>query len=44
MTYLLQCYSIEKPVDKYGEAIEPSGQYTTGLLRYVCLRCVCGYH
>lgn len=34
MAYLLACYDIEKPVDKYGEAIEPSGQYTTGLLRY----------
>lgn len=33
MAYLLACYDIEKPVNKYGEAIEPSGQYTTGLLR-----------
>ncbi|KIP04386.1 hypothetical protein PHLGIDRAFT_25626 [Phlebiopsis gigantea 11061_1 CR5-6] len=34
MAYLMQCYNIEKPVDKYGDAIEPSGQYTTGLLSY----------
>ena len=38
MAYLLQCYNIEKPVDKYGDAIEPSGQYTTGLLRCVVSR------
>ena len=34
MAYLLTCYDIEKPLDKNGEPIEPSGQYTTGLLRY----------
>jgi cytochrome P450 len=37
MAYLLACYDIEKPTDEDGKAIEPSGEYTTGLLRYVVL-------
>ena len=35
MAYLLTCFNIEKPVDENGQVIEPSGEYTTGLLRFV---------
>ena len=35
MAYLLTCYNIEKPIDASGKPIEPSGEYTTGLLRCV---------
>ena len=33
MAYLLACFDIEKPLDENGNTIEPSGEYTTGLLR-----------
>ncbi|GJE97912.1 cytochrome P450 [Phanerochaete sordida] len=34
MAHILAVYDIEKPVDEYGRPIEPSGEYTSGLLTY----------
>ena len=33
MAYLLATVKLEKPVDEQGNVIEPSGEYTSGLLR-----------
>lgn len=33
MANILAAFSLEKPLDKDGNVVEPSGEYTTGLFR-----------
>lgn len=33
--YILATMDINRPVDEFGNAIDPSGEYTSGLFSYV---------